>query len=97
MPWLLSVCTGALLLAKAGLLKGQQATTHHSRLDLLQALEPTAEVTGERVVDNGRIILSAGIASGIDMSLHVLARMQGSAIAGAAARYMEYPWNPDEA
>src|SRR5262249_35914841 len=61
----LSVCTGALLLAKAGLLDGLETTTHHGSIDLLQQLAPTATVHSDRrFVDNGRVICSAGIAAG---------------------------------
>lgn len=87
----LSVCTGALLLAKAGLLEGLAATTHHGAIDLLREVAPNTEVReGVRVVDNGRIILSAGISAGIDMSFHVVARLLGKAEAIATAEYMEY-------
>jgi len=93
----LSVCTGALLLGKAGLLDGLDATTHHGALDLLRQTVPTATVHEQRrFVDNGRIITSAGIAAGIDMSLHVVARKFGTDTATATARHMEYPWQPDE-
>lgn len=94
---LLSVCTGALLLAKAGLLDGLEATTHHGSLDLLQAMASRTIVhTDRRWVDNGRVICSAGIAAGIDMSLHVVARLCGTEVARQSARQMEYPWNPGE-
>jgi transcriptional regulator GlxA family with amidase domain len=89
----LSVCTGALLLAKAGLLEGLTATTHHGALDLLRQTAPrTAVVADRRFVDNGKIILSAGISAGIDMSLHVVARLLGTEEAVATAKYMEYEW-----
>jgi transcriptional regulator GlxA family with amidase domain len=91
----LSVCTGALLLAKAGLLDGLSATTHHLALDLLRQSAPRATVLDEaRIVDNGRIITSAGVAAGIDMSFHVLARLLGRDVAAATAKYIEYPWQP---
>ncbi len=90
----LSVCTGALLLGKAGLLDGLEATTHHVAYDLLRGIVPSATVHEDRrFVDNGRVILSAGIAAGIDMSLHVVERLLGSDIASATANDMEYPWN----
>lgn len=89
----LSVCTGALLLAKANLLDGLRATTHHGAIELLRTTAPRTNVESrERVVDNGRVITSAGIAAGIDMSLYVVARLLGQAEAEATARYMEYPW-----
>jgi len=89
----LSVCTGSLLLAKAGLLDGLEATTHHGALDLLKEMAPSTTIHADRrYVDNGRIICSAGIAAGIDMSLHVAARLLGEDVAEKTARQMEYPW-----
>jgi transcriptional regulator GlxA family with amidase domain len=94
----LSVCTGALLLAKAGLLDGLEATTHHGALDLLREVAPrTAVHAGRRFVDNGRVITSAGVAAGIDMALHVVARLLGPEPAEATARHIEYPWRATEA
>jgi transcriptional regulator GlxA family with amidase domain len=91
----LSVGTGALLLAKAGLLDGLEATTHHGPIDLLRQAAPKATVHADRrFVDNGRVICSAGIAAGIDMSLHVVARLLGHEVADKTARQMEYPWPP---
>jgi len=91
----LSVCTGALLLAKAGLLAGLSATTHHAALDLLCEVAPGTNVRRDvRLVDNGRVITSAGVAAGIDMSFHVVARLLGEDVARAAAEYIEYPWHP---
>ena len=90
---LLSVCTGALLLAKAGLLEGLSATTHHGAFDLLREVAPnTSVLESERVVDNGRVILSAGISAGIDMSLSAVGRLIGEGGAEETARYMEYDW-----
>lgn len=92
----LSVCTGALLLAKVGLLDGLAATTHHLALDLLREVAPNTEVReNARVVDNGKIILSAGISAGIDMSLSVVAKLLGKQEAIATAKYMEYDWRED--
>ncbi len=89
----LSVCTGSLLLAKAGLLEGQAATTHAAAMDLLRQLAPNSTVHPDRrYVDNGPIITSAGIAAGIDMSLHVVERLHGAEAAIKTATYMEYPW-----
>lgn len=93
----LSVCTGALILAKVGLLDGLAATTHHHALDLLREIAPKTEVReNERVVDNGKIILSAGISTGIDMSLYVVAKLLGKEKAIATAEQMEYYWNGSE-
>jgi transcriptional regulator GlxA family with amidase domain len=89
----LSVCTGALLLAQAKLLDGLEATTHHASIDLLKRIAPNTTVhTDRRYVDNGKIILSAGISAGIDMSFHVVARLLGAEQALETARHMEYEW-----
>lgn len=90
---LLSVCTGALLLAKAGLLENLAATTHHLAIDLLKQVAPNTEIrAGDRFVDNGKIILSAGISAGIDMSLYVVAKLLGKQAAIETAEHMEYDW-----
>ena len=92
----LSVCTGALLLAKAGLLEGLTATTHHSAIDPLKEVAPNAKIqTNKRFVDNGKIILSAGISAGIDMSLYVVAKLLGKEQALKTAQYTEYNWKPE--
>jgi len=91
---ILSVCTGALLLGRAGLLQGLDATTHHVAFDELAQASPwTRVVRGARFVDNGRIVTSAGISAGIDASLHVVAKLLGHAVAAETAGYMEYDWN----
>ena len=91
----LSVCTGALLLAKAGLLDGLIATTHHDAINLLRETAPKATVReSERFIDNGQIITAAGISAGIDASLYIVSRLLGPPMAQAAARYMEYRWQP---
>ncbi len=88
----LTVCTGALLLAKAGLLDGLEATTHHSAIELLRQTAPKTTVHDDRrFVDNGRVICSAGIAAGIDMSLHVVGRLLGEEVAEKVTKQMEYP------
>jgi transcriptional regulator GlxA family with amidase domain len=89
----LSVCSGALLLAKAGLLDGLRATTHRGALAELAADAPRTTVLSEaRVVDNGRIVLSAGISAGIDAALHIVGDLCGVAQAAETATYMEYDW-----
>jgi transcriptional regulator GlxA family with amidase domain len=89
----LSVCTGSLVLGAAGLLDGLPATTHHLRYDLLRQTAPQCQVQDrQRVVDAGKIVTSGGIAAGIDMSFHVVARLLGKAVAQETAEYMEYPW-----
>lgn len=87
----LSVCTGALLLAKVGLLNGIKATTHHSAFETLAEIVPDTEIVRDaRFVDSGKIITSAGISAGIDMSLHVIEHLYGAEIARQTAAYMEY-------
>ena len=93
---LTSVCTGAMLLGHAGLLDGRHATTHWRSLDWMSESFP--RVTVERdlhVVEDGNVLTSAGISAGIDMSLRVVARYHGEAIARATARHMEYPYPED--
>jgi transcriptional regulator GlxA family with amidase domain len=86
---LTSVCTGSLLLAKAGLLAGRRATTHWAALDLLDTLDVGRVERDLRVVDDG-VITSAGVASGIDMAFYVVERLCGAAVADETARYIEY-------
>ncbi len=90
-----SVCTGAFLLARAGLLDEMPATTHWDDQDDLKAMYPGIHVLkGKRWVDNGRIVTSAGISAGISMSLHLVARLEGEDLAVDTARLMEYDWTP---
>lgn len=90
----LSVCTGALLLAEAGLLRGLRATTHWNSIEWMRSQYPEVKmVSGARFVDEGRIITSAGISAGIDMSLHVVARLYGKETALWTARRMEHTWS----
>lgn len=91
-----SVCTGALLLAEAGLLDGREATTHWEDLEQLRRGWPQVTVRGERRwIDNGKVITSAGISAGIDMSLHLVARLAGRPLADRTARQMDYDWRQD--
>ena len=95
-PLLTSVCTGAMLLGHAGLLDGLHATTHWRSLDWMRDSFP--QVTVERdlhVVEDGRVLTSAGISAGIDLALRVVARVHGEPIARATARHMEYPYPED--
>jgi transcriptional regulator GlxA family with amidase domain len=85
-----SVCTGSLLLAKAGLLAGRRATTHWGALDLLRSLGDGISVErAARVVEDG-VISSAGVASGIDMSFLIVEKLFGRAVADETAKYIEY-------
>lgn len=87
-----SVCTGALLLAQAGLLSGRRATTHWSALDRLAGMDATITVdASRRVVDDG-VVTSAGVSAGIDMALSVVATYCGREVAEETARYIEYPF-----
>ncbi|QPC84648.1 DJ-1/PfpI family protein [Phototrophicus methaneseepsis] len=88
---LLSVCTGALLLADAGVLANQSATTYHTAFDLLHSIDGSISLQpGQRWVDNGQIVTSAGVSAGIDMSLYVISKLFDQATADATARHMEY-------
>ena len=84
-----SVCTGSLLLAKAGLLEGRRATTHWGALDLLASLGNVRVDREARFVDDG-VLTSAGVASGIDLAFHVVERLHGRDVADETARYIEY-------
>ena len=86
-----SVCSGARILAKLGLLDGLRYTTHHEVFDDIQSLAPRAiPVRDERFVDHGKIMTSAGISAGIDLSLHVIGKMFGQSCANKTRTYMEY-------
>lgn len=89
-----SVCTGAFLLGKAGVLNGVPATTHWEDQDELQACFPEALVQqGASWIDCGKVVTSAGISAGIDMSLHLVERFAGRELAQRTAKQMEYRWN----
>jgi transcriptional regulator GlxA family with amidase domain len=88
-----SVCTGAFLLAKAGLLDAQPATTHWEDTADLAHMFPQVDVkAGVRWVDNGKMITSAGISAGLDMSLHLVEKLEGREMALRTARQMDYDW-----
>ncbi len=90
---MLSVCTGSLILAKAGLLEGLSATTHWKAVEAMQAAAPNTKLFPEkRWVDNGRIILSAGVSAGIDMSLYVISKLLGKDAADETAQYIQYDY-----
>ena len=91
-----SVCTGAFMLAKAGLLHHKKATTHWEDIDDLRSQFPEVQVQDDvRWVDEGQVVSSAGIAAGIDMSLHLVARLAGSRLAEATARQMDVPYRSE--
>lgn len=88
-----SVCTGAFLLAKAKLLHGKTVTTHWEDIDEFRAMFPDIAVRdNQRWVDAGNIVTSAGISAGLDMSLHLVARLEGEELAVRTARQMDYDW-----
>ena len=91
----MSVCTGAFILSKAGLLDGLSATTIQHAIDKLQKVSPkTRVVHDQRYVDNGKIITTAGLSSGIDGAFHLVAKINGEGEAQAIALNMEYRWDP---
>jgi transcriptional regulator GlxA family with amidase domain len=88
-----SVCTGAFLLAKAGLLEGRTITTHWEDIDDFRQMFPDIPVRGDqRWIDTGSIVTSAGISAGLDMSLHLVERLEGETLAVRTARQMDYDW-----
>ncbi|MDQ0846642.1 MULTISPECIES: DJ-1/PfpI family protein [unclassified Streptomyces] len=90
--WTTSVCTGSLLLAAAGLLKGREATSHWLALDQLERLG--ARPTGRRVVTDGKYVTAAGVSSGIDMGLTLVGRLSGDEHARAVQLLTEYDPQP---
>jgi transcriptional regulator GlxA family with amidase domain len=94
-PLLTSVCTGSLVYAAAGLLAGRPATTHWASLDTLAQLDPSIEVRpDDRFVDDGDMVTSAGVSAGIDMALHLVARLAGVERATQVRRYIQYDPSP---
>lgn len=87
----ISVCTGAFILAEAGLLDHKKATTWHRAIDQLRKKAPLTEIVEQtRLVDNGKIITTAGVSAGIDGALHIVSRLLGKETAAETARYIEY-------
>lgn len=90
-----SVCTGSLVFADAGLLDGAPATTHWENLDHLTRLGTDIEVRpDDRFVDHGSIVTAAGVSAGIDMALHLVARLHSPERAKAVRRYIQYDPEP---
>jgi transcriptional regulator GlxA family with amidase domain len=88
-----SVCTGAFMLAKAGVITGGQVTTHWEDQQELADMFPSLDVIhGPRWVEQGKHFTSAGIAAGIDLSLHLVGKLCTPDLAAATARQMDYPW-----
>ncbi len=89
-----AVCTGAFLLARAGLLANRSATTHWEDITDLRTMFPNLRVIeNQRWVDEGAVVTSGGISAGIDMSLHLVERLAGRALAERTARQMEFDWS----
>ncbi len=87
----LSVCSGAVLLGRAGLLDGLESTTHHLVLkDLEEAAPGTIVNPDRRIIDHGHVATCGGISAGIDLSLHMVNRLHGRVVGEQTARYMEY-------
>jgi putative intracellular protease/amidase len=94
--YVMSVCNGAFFLGKAGLLDGLNATTFYGLIDQLKVLAPKAHVVrDQRFVDNGKIITTAGLSSGIDGALHLIEKILGRGRAQEVALNLEYNWQPD--
>jgi transcriptional regulator GlxA family with amidase domain len=90
-----SVCTGALVFAAAGFLRDRPVTTYWSAFDELRALEPTVEARpDDRFVDSGEIVTAAGVSAGIDMALHLVARLNSVERARDVRRYIQYDPEP---
>lgn len=92
--YVMSVCTGAFLLAKAGLLVNQTVTTTYGMIEDLQTPQ-TKVVYDQRFVESGNLITTAGLSSGIDGALHLVSKMIGSGKAQSVALGMEYRWDPN--
>ena len=92
----LSVCTGSFILGSTGLLDGKSATTFHQAFEGMAKQFPKVKiVSDQRWVDSGELVTSAGLASGIDASLHVVAEIRGMKAAQSVAMNLEYDWKPE--
>ena len=92
-----SVCTGAFLLAKAGVLQDKSCTTHWEDIPDLRAMFPALDVKEDVAwVDSGRVVTSAGISAGIEMALHLVTKLAGKELALKTARQMEYTWTNEQ-
>ncbi|NZA25701.1 DJ-1/PfpI family protein [Luteimonas sp. SJ-92] len=93
----LSVCTGSHILGASGLLDGLRATTFHRALSSLASKYPEIDVVRDvRWVDNGAIVTSAGLSSGIDAALHIVGKERGADAASTVAMHLEYDWRPED-
>jgi putative intracellular protease/amidase len=94
--YVMSVCNGAFLLSKAGLLDGLEATTTAGLIERLKSVSPKTKVVfDKRFVDNGKIITTGGLSSGIDGAIHLVEKLDGKGWAQAVAYGIEYNWQPD--
>ncbi len=92
--WVVSVCTGALVLASAGLLDGKRATTHWAALDELRRFPAVTVVDDARWVRDGAVVTSAGVSAGIDMALWLVGETRGAEAARQVTRLMQYEPEP---
>ena len=95
-PIMASVCTGAAILARAGVLDGLPAATNHTAFDWVTSFGPRVLWDNvSRWVDAGKYVTSAGTSAGTDMALYLVARLAGPVVAEAAAKSAEYDWRRD--
>lgn len=88
--WVTSVCTGAFMLHRAGLLEGKRATTYWAAIQALRKLDGVTVVDNERWVQDGKVITAAGVSAGIDMALYVIGQLISPKSARVIQQYMEY-------
>lgn len=96
--YLVSVCTGALVLAQAGLLDGLNVLTHRDNLNELEAIvgKKATIKPDKRYLDNGKILMAGGVSAGIDLSLYLVWKLHGDAVLKKTLTEMEYSWSPDD-
>ena len=90
MPYIVSVCTGSLLLGAAGLLEGRRATTHPSAYDLLKPY--CDEVVETRIVHDGNVITGGGVSTSIDLGLYLISYFAGEAALNSVKKQIDYPY-----
>ena len=93
--WVTSVCTGALILHRAGFLSGRKATTYWNALDLLQSMGEV-QIVRERFVHDGNVVTSAGVSAGIDMALYLVSLLRDAQTARNVQKMVEYFPKPPE-
>ncbi len=92
--WITSVCTGAFLLVGAGLADGKRVTTHHDFIQPLKNLDRATVIEGTRFVRDGKVVTAGGVMSGIEMSLWLVERLYGNAVAERTKSYIAYDYPP---